>query len=493
MQSGLQRSASLEAVRMRFLGFLALALALYGCSLERPVLREEIADLGRLEFREAEGGLEGVVIGAPHSGTDPLSDRVARAISDRTGAGLVAAYGFKSKGLGVSQPLVSYEPYASLIAPRRGSIFADYRKILHRAAKGRLDLYVGVHRSAEKELAGRIEVATSGLTFEEARVLKEAYYRIRDEASMGKEASKLEMLIEPLDGVSWRVSGEKHHGVLMVAAKGLNIRVPGPLSPESDETLYTEILARWVGKAISLLRENPLRLPQVQVKLMELGRLEMVRAHGRPDGIVIGAPHGSFDEYTAEMVKRLSFQTGAAAVIAKGFTPTETMGMRINVNRPTEKLPYSEGAELHSRRAKETYRAFKDMVLEASGGDLKLYIDIHQYGTGKYIQVATVGISRKEAWMIKTLYREIRDKILQGRSKTPAVDLLIEPFEAVEIGAWAAKSEGILGLAAKALHFELPRDEVLGTSKSRDAYVRILSSLLQKAAPLLLSGRTAGT
>jgi len=444
--------------------------------------------LGRFEFREAADGLEGIVIGAPHGRTDRLSDSLAKSISDRTGAGLAIAYGFRSKRISVNQPIVRSHAYATSWGfPQRGSVFREYRKILRKAAKGEIDLYIGVHRSEKGEATDRIEVASSGLTFEEAMALKDAYDQIRDRLAAGKEAPRLEMVIEPLERISWRVSGVKHHGVLLIAEKGLNIRLPQSFSSDSGEGLYAEILSRWIDEVIVVLRENPLGLPQIQVKLMDLGRLEWVESRKGLSGVVIGSPHGSYDEFTAEVVKRLSYRTGFAAVIAKGFTPTETGGARINVNRPTEKIPYSEGVELHSRRAGETYDAFKDLVFEASGGDLELYIDVHQYGTDTKVQIATVGVSQREARIIKKIYHAIRDQTLKRQSDIPAVDLVIEPLDKVEIGAWAAKAEGILGLAKKSLHFELPSQTALMTSEAREAYTRILAALLRESAPILLS------
>ena len=460
----------------------------YGCALYRPILHEEVQGLGHFEFREAADGLEGIVVGAPHGRTDRLSDSLAKSISDRIGAGLVIAYGFRSKRISVNQPIVRPRPYPTSSGfPQRGSVFREYRKILRKAAKGEIDLYIGVHRSEKREATDRIEVASSGLTFEEAMALKEAYTRIRDRLAAGKEALRLEMAIEPLERISWRVSGVKHHGVLLIAEKGLNIRLPQSFSSDSGEGLSAEILSRWIDEAIIILRDNPLGLPQVQVQLMDLGRFELVESRKRLSGVVIGSPHGSYDEFTAEMVKRLSYRTGFAAVIAKGFTPTETGGARINVNRPTEKIPYSEGRELHSRRALETYRAFKDLVFEASSGGLELYIDVHQYDTDSKIQVATVGISEREARIIKKIYRAIRDQTLKRESNVPAVDLVIEPVDEVEIGAWAAKAEGILGLAKKSLHFELPRQKALITNEAREVYTRILAALLRESAPILLS------
>lgn len=471
-------------------GFLISAAFLFlmkGCSSYQPILKEQVLkDRGRFEFREPVSGLEGVVIGAPHGKTDRNSDRIALAISDRTGAGLVIGYGFKSKRLSVAQPIVRSGP--DFFMPRglveRGSVYREFRAILRKTAKAGLEIYMGIHRSSDKKVADRIEVATGGLAFDEARVLKEAYIKILDELTAGKEVPKLTMEIEPLDRISWRTSGVKHHGVLLIAEKGVHLRIPQMFSEPAEE-LYAEILSQWAERVIDLLRENPLGVPQVRVRLTDLGRFELVESRNRLSGVVIAAPHGSFDEHTAEVVKRLSHRTGLAAVIAKGFTPTDAGGWRINVNRPTEKIPHSEGREVHSDRAKEVYRIFRDLVFEASSGDLGLYVDVHQYGRGGHIEVATVGVSRDEARVIKKLYRAIRRQVLGERSDLADVDLLIEPLDEIEIGAWAAKAKGILSLAKRSLHIEIPQ-KALATAEGREKYTRILAALLQESVPLLV-------
>jgi hypothetical protein len=175
-----------------------------------------------------------------------------------------------------------------------------------------------------------------------------------------------------------------------------------------------------------------------------------------------------------------------AAVVAKGFTPTETAGWRINVNRPTEKHYPGGEFEISSSRAKAVYDSFKEVVLEASQGELELYIDVHQNGRQKNIEVATVGISSEQARAIKKMYREIRDRSLKNVSGPVPVDLLIEPIDPIEIGAWPAKAEGILGVAKKSLHFELPLYSTLSRAQARRAYTRVLSDLINRISLLLI-------
>jgi hypothetical protein len=169
------------------------------------------------------------------------------------------------------------------------------------------------------------------------------------------------------------------------------------------------------------------------------------------------------------------------AVISSGFTPTETGGWRINVNRPTEKSYLAPEFEIESERSQEVYRTYKNLVLQAARGELALYFDIHQYG-GRRIQVATVGIPMEEAKAIKIIYQKIRDEILVNNPDIVPVPLLIEPLDAIEIGAWPAKANGILTVAKKSLHFELPLYTLFRTEESRGVYAKILSKLLKQIA-----------
>jgi len=473
---------------------MALVL-LSACGLHRPLVREEIGDLGRFEFRKAAAdSLDGVVIGVPHGGTDHFAVRLARRISDRSGAGLVVAYGFKSKKLGVSQPVANWRPnrISTATPSQRGSVFREYRRILHGVAAGHVKLYVGLHGTADERVADRIEVATSGLTFEEARALKELYRQIRHGHIGARVLPALPLVIEPLDNISWRVWGIKHHGVLLLAEKGINVRLPDSVA-RLENGAYAEILSRWINEAIRVLQDPSRALPQIDVEVTEFGKFELIGSRGGPPGAVIGAPHGSYDEYTAELVKRLSYRTRLPAVIAKGFTPTETGGSRINVNRPTEKIPQSEGFEFRSRRAGEVYERFKHLVFTASDQPLALYIDVHQYNRGNKIQVASVGLSAEEAHVIKRLYESIRDRIVRKYRDVPPVPLVIEPLDQVEIGAWAAKREGLLGVVRLGLHFELPSGELFTTGERREIYTQIVAELLAETVPFLLRGDGATT
>src|SRR3990172_6075051 len=116
-----------------------VAGALSGCvAVHPPIDSQTIDHLGRFEYRAPQSEMAGVVIGAPHGGTAPGTAALARLISDRTGAGFVAAYGFKSKQVSVEQPVVRSSPHQPVpIDPlRRRSVFAELKKILRHIIGG---------------------------------------------------------------------------------------------------------------------------------------------------------------------------------------------------------------------------------------------------------------------------------------------------------------------------------------------------------------------
>ena len=156
----------------------------------------------------------------PHGKTEPAAVSYATSIADATGAGIVIAYGFSSKRIAVTQPLVR-ESRAAVVASFRdirASIYPEFKTLLRNAAGGPVKFYVGFRIAGEKTGLKRIEVATTGFSFEQARVLKEAFSRIRDR-EIEVRYPKFDIALDPLDGLSWSVEGFKHHGVLMLAAR----------------------------------------------------------------------------------------------------------------------------------------------------------------------------------------------------------------------------------------------------------------------------------
>ena len=449
-----------------------------GCSLQ-PLQQQPVGNLGRIEYRASEPRAAGIVVGVPHAFSEPAAVEYGTAFSTRSGAGIVTAYGFGSKRVPVTQPLVRSVPVSSgAQAPRRrGSIYPEFKSLLQTVAKGRLRFYVGV-RIADTVDLDRIEIATTGLTHEQLKALAESFAFIRKREIQDTDAPVMDLALDPLDEITWRVSGVKHHGVLMLAERGFNIRLPAILAIDPAKRVYIRILSQWIAACLNMIRNNSGGLAQTEINILDFGKIETIPAK-RAEGIVIGAPHGTFDVYTAGIVRTICARTRLAGVIATGFTPTESGdGRRINVNRPTERYATASDREFETERARATYERFRSAVLNAVQGQLDLYIDIHQNG-GERIEVATVGVSKEEARQIKRTFYFLRDQTLAGRPEMTAIDLAIEPLDELEIGAWPAKTNGILTIAKQSLHFELPAN-ILASTRHRGVYTTVLEGLIQK-------------
>jgi hypothetical protein len=468
--------------QLRVLWALILALFGYliGCSLPQPLRTQYIGELGRFEFRGPDTRFDGIVIGVPYGGTQPDAVDYAQFIRDRTGAGMVIAYGFRKRRIPIDRPLVYTSPISWETATSRhpGSVYSEYKKLLRTALNGPLKFYVGVRVADDAGRPGGLEVVAAGFSFPQLRALKSAYLRIRDRLSRDPDLPKIDLALNPLDEISWNPFGVKNHGVLMLADRGLILRLPKTLMAPRFKTAYREIIARWIIEARAIAQGASSRLPEFEVTRLPYGRIDAMAGSGKLRGVVIAAPHGSFDWYTGELVEELSYLTLLPAVVTRGFTPTECDGWRINVNRPTERRYPTDTMERPTNRARAVYSDFSAIVKRKARGPLDLYIDIHQNGTEANVDVATVGVTRQEAAAIKSAYREIRDRVLGEAPEVPKVDFVIEPLDQIAIGAWATKNHGILRLAKRSFHFELPAQQVFYKQRARRAYTAILAELI---------------
>jgi hypothetical protein len=137
---------------------LAVSLMLWsGCSLQPLQQQQSISGIGRIEYRRSQK--DGVVVGVPHGLAEPAAVGYADGIAARTGAGVVIAYGFGSKRVPVSEPLVRRTGTA---LGRRGSIYPEFKSLLQRAANGPLRFYIGIRVAGTKREIERIEVAAAG-------------------------------------------------------------------------------------------------------------------------------------------------------------------------------------------------------------------------------------------------------------------------------------------------------------------------------------------
>lgn len=207
---------------------------------------------------------------------------------------------------------------------------------------------------------------------------------------------------------------------------------------------------------------------------------------GRP-GLVIGAPHGRSDAGTDRISVELARRTGFGLVVAT-YADLDSGRRRLNVNRPTEGVQgASPSDEVATEPARQAYEAYVSRVRDVAQGPLSLYVELHGNGRNESagrIEIATVGVSREEAWRLRTLLELIRDAHLGGKGEVPRLDVLVEPLDRLKYTASAAKQAGILRLPQRAIHIELPR---AARTLGREAYTDVLADFLSQAAGLLLA------
>ena len=85
----------------------------------------------------------------------------------------------------------------------------------------------------------------------------------------------------------------------------------------------TALFTGWLSDVLRIVRDNPARLPEVGVERHAFGRVNSLPSRAKRRGVVIAAPHGSFDWHTAELVEEMSYRTGLAAVTTRGFGTEE--------------------------------------------------------------------------------------------------------------------------------------------------------------------------
>jgi len=207
-------------------------------------------------------GRPGLVVAAPHGTSDVRTGDIATEIARRTGFGLVVATGFGIEGgamtgrrFQVNRPFegIPGRP-ASEDTPSEAArqVYDAYEKRVRGVAQGALRFYCEIHGNNHPEAAGRIEIATVGVSREFALRLRTLVELIRDaHLRVHRQAPSLAVLVEPADTLRYAASGAKRDGILRLPARALHIELPRVARVEYQE-VYTAILADFIAQAATL-------------------------------------------------------------------------------------------------------------------------------------------------------------------------------------------------------------------------------------------------
>jgi hypothetical protein len=99
-------------------------------------------------------------------------------------------------------------------------VFGEFKQIVRDIAGDEIDFYLEFRSQASKDRAESLQVASSGFTFEELKIIKESYLQIRDRLIGAQAVQRLPMSIAPLETTTWDSSAIRHHGLLPIAERG---------------------------------------------------------------------------------------------------------------------------------------------------------------------------------------------------------------------------------------------------------------------------------
>lgn len=188
-------------------------------------------------------------------------------------------------------------------------------------------------------------------------------------------------------------------------------------------------------------------------------------------GVIIAAPHGTYDIRTDVLTKDVARMLGVGYIVARGFS---SGAWRVNVNRPTEGAGRTCERERHTERARDVYEHYVRLIGKSCDGQsLRLYVEIHGHSSLPFLnrlEIATTGITIEEARQLKERFPAF---LAQAKALNPAypdLELRIEPLDKIFFGAGCNKKIGYISTRpmGRALHMEIPRSartpETLGAT-----------------------------
>lgn len=202
-------------------------------------------------------------------------------------------------------------------------------------------------------------------------------------------------------------------------------------------------------------------------------------------GMIIAAPHGTYDIRTDVLAKDVARMLGAGYVIARGFSEHAS---RINVNRPTEGAGRACEKERRTERADDVYRHYARLVDQSrQGKPLRLYVEVHGHTSLAFLnrlEIATTGVTIEEARHLKERFPAFLAQAKALHPDYPDLEVRIEPLDKIYFGARCNKMTGYLSSRhiERALHLEIPRSA--RTPEKLEATAALVGSIVRAAMTL---------
>ena len=210
---------------------------------------------------QIEKGRPGLVIAAPHGTSDTATDVIGRELARLTGFSLVVVTGHarldaEGRRYNVNRPTESVPGAAARLEVETDAarqVYQAYRSHVADAAQSPLRLYVELHGNGRPESAGRVEIATVGVSPDDAWRLKTLLELIRD-SRVPPEGGvpRLDVWVESQDPVWYTASAAKQSGILAQTPLALHIELPR-VARTTHREVYTAMLADFLIQSAALL------------------------------------------------------------------------------------------------------------------------------------------------------------------------------------------------------------------------------------------------
>jgi len=204
---------------------------------------------------------EGIVVATPHVSFDNWTEYFANRLAFDLNCGQVLAKNFRDddgrtipvsigRHIHVNRPTESKRKGgAEHETPRAIATFQKYRSALHEAGRIMpLTLLIELHGHRRHT---KLEVATTGITAQQATLLKERYAQISQ-----VDLRLPELAIEPLDELRFNALGTKANGSLApkICHAALHIEIPRNCREDEDaRSRFRPALSEWLKQSIEVL------------------------------------------------------------------------------------------------------------------------------------------------------------------------------------------------------------------------------------------------
>jgi len=163
------------------------------------------------------------MITAPHGDFDEKTGEIVWQFCQEIHWDCLIVEGFRKVDvpINVNRPTEGVKRAETLFTQRAAVVYAKYLKKIRKINKS-LRLYVEIHGNSKKSVKNRIEIATSGISYEQAQRIEKILKDALEEAGFGKITVKIDVL----DEIYYKAPHTRNFGVMSFINPALHFEFP---------------------------------------------------------------------------------------------------------------------------------------------------------------------------------------------------------------------------------------------------------------------------